>query len=189
MKVLVFDNYDSFTYNIVQIVEQLSGSLPTVARNDRISLDEVECFDRIILSPGPGIPSESGLLLPLIHHFAARKPILGICLGLQAMAECFGGRLTNLGEVYHGIATTIIQTGHAEPIFDGLPERFAAARYHSWVADRSSLPECFNITAEDENGLIMAIRHKTYSLSGLQFHPESILSPHGVRMIKNWLNH
>jgi anthranilate synthase component 2 len=188
MKILVFDNYDSFTYNIVQILEQLTGSLPAVVRNDRIKLDDVESFDRIVISPGPGIPSESGLLLPLIERFAANKPMLGICLGLQAMAECFGGKLHNLGQVYHGLATTIIRTSYAEPIFDGLPDRFPAARYHSWVADRSRLPSCFNITAEDENGLIMAIRHQTHNIAGLQFHPESILSPYGVQMIKNWLN-
>ncbi|MBK9290509.1 MAG: aminodeoxychorismate/anthranilate synthase component II [Bacteroidetes bacterium] len=189
MNVLVFDNYDSFTYNIVQIVEQLTGKLPVVARNDKISLDEVENYDRIILSPGPGIPSESGLLIPLIKRYAASKPMLGICLGLQAMAESFGGKLINLGQVYHGLATNIHRTTPEEPLFEGIPEHFMAARYHSWVADRASLPECFLVTAEDDDGWIMAIRHRTYDLAGLQFHPESILTPYGKKIIENWLNH
>ncbi len=188
MKILVFDNYDSFTYNIVQYLEQLTGKLPAVARNNKISLDEVDAFDRIVLSPGPGIPSESGLLLPLIERFAPSKPILGICLGLQALAESFGGKLLNLGQVYHGVATNIKQTLVNEPLFQGIPEIFQAARYHSWVADRQSLPKCFDITAEDENGLVMGIRHRAFNLAGLQFHPESILTPFGKQMIENWLN-
>ncbi|HMM10768.1 MAG TPA: aminodeoxychorismate/anthranilate synthase component II [Bacteroidales bacterium] len=187
MKILVFDNYDSFTYNIVQYVEQITGSLPVVARNDRITLEKVDEFDRIILSPGPGIPSESGLLLPLIRRFAPIKPMLGICLGLQAMAESFGGQLINLGQVFHGVATIIHRTAVDEPLFDGTPQSFAGARYHSWVADRATLPHCFHITAEDENGLVMAIRHREYALTGLQFHPESILSPYGGLILKNWL--
>lgn len=188
MKILVFDNYDSFTYNIVQYLEQLTGLLPVVARNDKIGLDEVDAFDRIVLSPGPGIPSESGLLLPLIQRFAPHKPMLGICLGLQAMAESFGGKLINLGQVYHGVATEVRQTTDNEPLFHNVPETFPAARYHSWVADRRSLPSCFSIIAEDENGLVMGIRHREHQLVGLQFHPESILTPHGKLMIENWLN-
>lgn len=188
MKILVFDNYDSFTYNIVQYIEQLTGQLPVVARNDKISLEEVEYFDRIVLSPGPGIPSESGLLLPLIQCFAAKKPMLGICLGLQAMAESFDGKLVNLGQVFHGVATNVRQTNLDEPLFRGIPKVFMAARYHSWVADRQSLPSCFSIIAEDESGLVMGIRHCDYNLVGLQFHPESILTEHGKQMIENWLN-
>ncbi len=188
MKILVFDNYDSFTYNIVQYLEQLTGQLPTVARNDKISLDEVEAFDRIVLSPGPGIPTESGLLLPLIERYAPCKPMLGICLGLQAMAESFGGKLINLGQVYHGVATEVRQTTDNEPLFCNVPETFLAARYHSWVADRHSLPSCFSLIAEDDSGLVMGIRHREFQLVGLQFHPESILTPHGQLMIENWLN-
>lgn len=184
-KVLILDNYDSFTYNIVHLVNEL-GVETEVYRNDQISLEEVGRFDRIILSPGPGIPCEAGILLQLIKRYAAEKRILGICLGEQAIGECFGAKLENLSEVYHGISTPVYVTA-SERMFTGLGEQFVVGRYHSWVVSRENLPENLIITAEDAEGRIMALAHKVYDVRGVQFHPESILTPKGNEMMANWL--
>jgi anthranilate synthase component II len=187
-KILVIDNYDSFVYNLVHYIEKISGNLPDVYRNDKISLEEIAQYDKILLSPGPGIPSEAGLLLEIIKTYAATKSMIGVCLGHQAIAEVFGGKLVNLDKVYHGVATPIKILYPDEPLFAGIPSEIEVGRYHSWVAERKSLPDCFHITCEDETGLVMGICHKTYDLRGVQFHPESVLTPHGLKMIENWLN-
>lgn len=188
MKVLLFDNYDSFTYNLLHIVREL-GIDADVRRNDKLSLDEVEAYDKILLSPGPGIPEEAGLLLPLIRRYAPTKSILGICLGEQAIGEAFGAKLTNLSEVFHGVSSEI-EVVAKEPLFDGLGTRFTAGRYHSWVVSREEFPACLEITAEDTvDRRIMALRHRDYDVRGIQFHPESVLTPQGKRIIQNWLNH
>ncbi len=187
MKILVFDNYDSFTYNLVQLIEQLVNMTVTVVRNDEIELEAVKKYDKIIISPGPGIPSESGLLLPLIKEYASSKSILGVCLGEQAIGEAFGGKLINLKEVYHGVSTPIRLLNKEEPLFRGLPTTIEAGRYHSWVVSREGLPDCLEITAEDENNYIMALRHTTYDVRGVQFHPESVLTPYGPKILENWL--
>lgn len=190
-KILVFDNYDSFTYNLVHLVEKITHTKVDVYRNDKISLDDVNKYDKIILSPGPGIPEEAGLLLPLIKRYAATKSILGVCLGHQAIGQAFGGNLTNLSTVYHGVATNITQKKVApkgtNEVFSNLPEKLEVGRYHSWVVDKKSFPEELEITAEDENGFIMALRHKTYDVQGVQFHPESVLTPMGEKILRNWL--
>lgn len=189
MKILVFDNYDSFTYNLVHLVEKISDHTVEVYRNDEISLEKVADYDKIILSPGPGVPQEAGLLLPLIKTYAATKSILGVCLGHQAIGEAFGGKLTNLSKVYHGIATPIqINQAIKMPLFDGLPSSIEVGRYHSWVVDKQNFPEALTITAEDENGFIMALQHKQYDVQGVQFHPESVLTKDGEAMLRNWLN-
>ncbi|GHT62657.1 aminodeoxychorismate/anthranilate synthase component II [Bacteroidia bacterium] len=186
MKILIFDNYDSFTYNLLHLVKELGYKDVEVYRNDRISLDEVERFDKIILSPGPGIPSEAGLLLPLIKRFAPTKSILGVCLGHQAIAESFGGKLVNLRDVYHGVATPIdIVAEHI--LFEGLPNNLLVGRYHSWIASRDGFPQELQITATDSDGEIMALRHKTFDVHAVQFHPESVLTPHGKIIMKNFL--
>lgn len=187
MKILVFDNYDSFTYNIVHCIEQITGRVPDVYRNDKISLDAIAVYDKIVLSPGPGLPSESGILLELIKEYAGKKSIFGVCLGLQAMAESFGGTLQQLDKVFHGVDSAIHVMDKNEPLFQGMPEVFRAGRYHSWVADSATLPSCFKVTARDPQGLIMAIRHNDFDLQAVQFHPESILSPYGKQIIENWL--
>jgi anthranilate synthase component 2 len=194
MKILVFDNYDSFTYNLVHLVEKIIGDKVEVFRNDQIPLDNIEVYDKIILSPGPGIPTEAGLLLPLIRKYAATKSILGVCLGHQAIGEAFGGRLVNLSKVYHGVASpvTIIPqkppkiTANAD-LFNGLQDGFMAGRYHSWVIDPDGFPQSLEITARDASGHIMALRHKTYDVLGVQFHPESVLTPDGEKIMRNWL--
>ncbi|MBU6157885.1 MAG: aminodeoxychorismate/anthranilate synthase component II [Bacteroidetes bacterium] len=191
MKILVFDNYDSFTYNLVHLVEKMLHLKVEVHRNDQITLDEVEAYDKIILSPGPGIPEEAGLLLPLIKRFAPSKSILGVCLGHQAIGEAFGAKLVNLDQVFHGVATPIRILNDASVsgnIFNGFPASFEVGRYHSWVVDKDGLPDCLEITAEDENGYIMAMKHKTFDVTGVQFHPESVLTPSGEQLIRNWLN-
>lgn len=187
MKVLLFDNYDSFTYNLLHMLKEI-GVSTEVYRNDRITLDEVERFDKIILSPGPGIPEEAGILLPLIRRYAPHKSILGVCLGEQAIGEAFGASLENLTEVFHGVQTPakIITPDY---LFDGMEETLTVGRYHSWVVRHSSLPDCLTITAEDEAGRIMALCHKTYDVHGVQFHPESILTPQGKRIVENFINH
>lgn len=185
MRLLIVDNYDSFTYNIVHLVKEL-GVIPEVYRNDRIELEEVERYDKIILSPGPGIPDEAGILNSLVVRYAPTKSILGICLGEQAIGECFGGKLSNLPEVYHGVATSI-QVVKKDPLFEGLGKRFEAGRYHSWVVDRKNFPACLQITAVDEKGEIMALAHREYDVRGVQFHPESILTPRGKKIMENWL--
>jgi len=187
MKIAVLDNYDSFTYNLVHAIEKIVGEKIVVVRNDEVEPDFFKDFDKIVLSPGPGLPDESGILKPVIQRWAAEKSILGVCLGLQAIGEVFGARLENLNQVYHGVATTIIQTVNDEPLFDGIPEIFDAGRYHSWIVSRNQLPDCIEVTAIDKQGQIMAARHRTYDVRGVQFHPESILTPLGEKMIANWL--
>lgn len=192
MKILIFDNYDSFTYNLVHVVEKIIHDKVDVFRNDKISLEKINDYDKIILSPGPGLPSESGLLLPLITECASSKSILGVCLGQQAIAEAFGGKLENLKKVYHGVATKIKINKERKlsenDIFKSLPTELEAGRYHSWIVSRKNFPDDLEITAEDENGYIMALRHKTFDVQGVQFHPESVLTPLGEKIIKNWLN-
>jgi anthranilate synthase component II len=186
MKILVFDNYDSFTYNLVHLVEKITNQKVTVVRNDQITLEEVAEYDKIILSPGPGIPSEAGLLLPLIKQYAASKSILGVCLGHQAIGEAFGATLENLTTVYHGVATPI-KIDNTNYLFNGLEDSVEVGRYHSWVIASKDLPNVLKVTATDENGLIMAIEHTVYDVCGVQFHPESVLTPSGETVIKNWL--
>ncbi|MDE3183466.1 MAG: aminodeoxychorismate/anthranilate synthase component II [Bacteroidota bacterium] len=192
MKILIFDNYDSFTYNLVHAVEKIIHGKVDVYRNDKISLEKINDYDKIILSPGPGLPSESGLLLPLIKEYASSKSILGVCLGQQAIGEVFGGKLVNLKEVYHGVATKIKVKEDRflseNDIFKDLPFELQVGRYHSWIVDNNNFPADLEITAEDENGYIMALRHKTFDVQGVQFHPESVLTPMGEKMITNWLN-
>ena len=186
MKILVLDNYDSFTYNLVHLVMSLGYDDVDVARNDKISLDEVEKYDKIILSPGPGIPSEAGLMLELIRRYAPTKSILGICLGEQAIGEAFGARLQNLADVYHGVDSRVTVTGD-DVLFAGMEEGFEAGRYHSWVVSGDDFPAELKITAVDSEGRIMALAHRKYDVRGVQFHPESVLTPQGEKMINNWL--
>ena len=210
MKILLLDNYDSFTYNLLHVVKELRATDIEVARNDQIDLDEVERFDKIILSPGPGIPEEAGLLLPVIKRYAPTKSILGVCLGHQAIGEAFGAHLENLKEVYHGVGhqaigeafgahlenlkevyhgvQTPISILQKEVLFEGLGKEIPVGRYHSWVVSREGFPECLEITAESREGQIMALCHKTYNVHGIQFHPESVLTPQGKEIIKNFLN-
>ena len=185
-RILVFDNYDSFTYNLVHAVKKLGYSNVEVYRNDQIALEEIDRYDKIILSPGPGVPSESGILLEVIRRYAPTKSILGVCLGEQAIAEAFGGTLFNLTEVYHGV-TSMVDVLEEDVLFNGLPKQLEVGRYHSWAVEKNSLPECLSITAVDEEGMIMALAHKTYDVRGVQFHPESVLTPDGEKMLKNWL--
>ena len=185
MKIVIIDNYDSFTYNLAHLVKEL-GTEVTVLRNDQFSLDQLEAYSKIILSPGPGIPTEAGLLLDVIRTYAGRKPILGVCLGHQAIGEVFGGRLENLSEVFHGVATEGTQFGNDE-MFYGLPRRITMGRYHSWVVSKEGLPDCLEITAESDEGQIMALKHKELNVRGIQFHPESVLTPDGKKMLQNWL--
>ncbi|MEQ1553203.1 MAG: aminodeoxychorismate/anthranilate synthase component II [Ferruginibacter sp.] len=187
LKILVFDNYDSFTYNLVHLVEKITDVKPDVFRNDKIPLEDIVKYDKIILSPGPGIPEEAGLLIPLIKMYAASKSILGVCLGHQAIAQAFDGNILNLDTVFHGVATNIIKTKHQSYLFEGLENIFSAGRYHSWVVNEKTLPKNFEITAVDENNLIMAMQHKTYDLQSVQFHPESVLTPNGETILSNWL--
>jgi anthranilate synthase component 2 len=187
MKILVFDNYDSFTYNLVHLVEKILPVKVDVFRNDEIPLERVKVYDKVILSPGPGIPTEAGLLLPLIKEYASTKSILGVCLGHQAIGEAFGGKLINLSEVYHGVALPCkLQTSDCK-LFAGLPETFDVGRYHSWVVSKEGLPSDLEITAEDDYGYIMAMQHLRYDIQGVQFHPESVLTPMGEVIMKNWL--
>ena len=183
--ILVVDNYDSFTYNLVYIVRKL-GFSPTIWRNDKFRLDDVNDFDKVILSPGPGLPSEAGLMPELITKFADSKSILGVCLGHQALGEAFGGTLVNLSEVYHGVATTI-HLNTEDKIFINIPTAIEVGRYHSWVVDANSFPSVLTVIAKDQNDQIMALRHNIYDLVGLQFHPESIMTEFGTKMISNWL--
>lgn len=185
MKIVIIDNYDSFTYNLSHLVKELGADV-TVFRNDKFLLNEIEQYDKIILSPGPGIPSEAGLLLDVIRTYRGRKPMLGVCLGHQAIGEVFGARLKNLSTVYHGVATEGTQYGN-DPIFRGMPKRIIMGRYHSWVVDSTSLPECLEVTAMSDDGYIMALRHRHYDIHGIQFHPESVLTPEGRQIVKNWL--
>ena len=186
MKVAVIDNYDSFTYNLVHYLEDL-GAKVTVLRNDEFDLQELESFQKILLSPGPGIPDEAGLLKQAIKHFASTKSILGICLGQQAIGEVFGGSLINLEKVYHGVATKVTLEVNDEELFKDIPTEFEVGRYHSWVVSNDGFPEELEITSKDENGQIMSLRHKKLDVKGVQFHPESVLTPHGKTILKNWL--
>lgn len=185
-KVLVIDNYDSFTYNLVHYLEDLNCDV-TVKRNDKLSLEEVKDFDKILLSPGPGIPDEAGLLKAIIKTYAPTKSILGVCLGQQAIGEVFGGKLINLNDVYHGVATNVTITVDDEKIFKGLEKNIEVGRYHSWVVD-NNLPESLEATSFDENGQIMSLRHKIYDVKGVQYHPESVLTPYGKKILENWIN-
>ena len=185
MKIVIIDNYDSFTYNLAHLVKEL-GVEVTVYRNDQFELPQLEEFDKIILSPGPGIPSEAGLLLDVIRTYAGKKPMLGVCLGHQAIGEAFGAKLTNLSDVFHGVATEGTQFGN-DPIFEGLPKRIVMGRYHSWVVSKDGFPSCLEITAESDEGQVMALRHKEYDIHGIQFHPESVLTTEGKTMLGNWL--
>lgn len=188
MKIVVIDNYDSFVYNLVQYIEKITGTCPDVFRNDETGLGEAGRYDKILISPGPGIPSEAGICLDLIREFSSEKSILGICLGHQAICEAFGGKLINLSSVYHGVAEPVKVRIPDEPLFRNIPQVFMAGRYHSWVVSRKHLPDCFRITCEDENGMIMGISHTEYDVRGLQFHPESVMTECGLEIIKNWIN-
>ena len=203
MRILVFDNYDSFTYNLVHLVEKITHTKVDVYRNDQLSLEKVKEYDKIILSPGPGIPEEAGLLLPLIKEYASTKSILGVCLGHQAIGQAFGGTLINLSTVYHGVATEIqvgpglriryggeggsSESGVHSPLFMGLSDRIEVGRYHSWIISDENFPEELEVTARDEHNYIMALQHKKYDVQGVQFHPESVLTPMGDAIMRNWL--
>ena len=192
MKILVFDNYDSFTYNLVHLVEKITGEKVDVYRNDEITLEKVAEYDKIILSPGPGLPAEAGLLLSLIKEYAPSKSILGVCLGHQAIGEAFGGKLVNLSTVYHGIATPVKvlpqqEKPGSEGLFSNMPPVLEVGRYHSWVIEEATFPQELEITAVDDSGYIMALQHKTYDVQGVQFHPESVLTPQGEAILRNWL--
>lgn len=184
MHILVIDNYDSFTYNLVHYLEDLD-CVVSVKRNDQLTIEEVVNYDKIVLSPGPGIPDEAGLLKPIIAAYAKSKPILGVCLGHQAIGEVFGGKITNLDKVYHGVATPV-QVVQDDPLFDGLGKSFDVGRYHSWVVSKP-IPKEMVLLAEEENGQVMAMKHREYDIYGVQFHPESILSPEGKQLLNNWL--
>ena len=187
MKILILDNYDSFTYNLVQYIEEETGEAVDVFRNDEISLDDVGAYDLIVLSPGPGVPAEAGIMPELIKRYAANKVIFGVCLGHQAIGEAFGGRLVNLDQVHHGIETTMERTTEEDMLFRDVPKQFNAGRYHSWVIDPENFPEQLEITATGEYGGVMALRHRSLPIFGVQFHPESIMTEHGRLMIKNLL--
>lgn len=187
MKILVLDNYDSFTYNLVSYLKEISGQEISVFRNDKIRIEEVEIYDKIVISPGPGIPRDAGITLDLIRTWAPTKSILGVCLGCQAIAESFGGEIYNLARVYHGVATYMKVCDENEKLFSGIPLNFTAGRYHSWIIREENLPEEIRITARDEENMIMAISHSSYDVRGVQFHPESVLTRYGKQMITNWL--
>lgn len=187
MKLLILDNYDSFTYNIVHAV-RAAGFDPVVARNDKITIPEIGEFDKIIISPGPGIPSEAGILMDMLKSYAGQKPILGVCLGHQAIGEYFGGQLENLSEVYHGVQTPAHITAQ-DYIFDGVSEEFMAGRYHSWIVSDVGLPSCLTVTSRDDEDRIMSLKHRDFDIHGVQFHPESVMTPGGERIILNFINH
>lgn len=190
LRILVFDNYDSFTYNLVHLIEKIIHYKVDVYRNDQIPLEKVKKYDKIILSPGPGIPEEAGLLLPLIKEYASAKSILGVCLGHQAIGEAFGAKLVNLSAVFHGVATPV-RVAHSarvsHSLFTGLPDEINVGRYHSWIVSKENFPDQLEITVEDDNGYIMGLQHKTYDVRGVQFHPESVLTPDGEKIMRNWL--
>jgi anthranilate synthase component 2 len=192
MKILIFDNYDSFTYNLVHLVEKITHEKVDVFRNDEITLEKVKEYDKVILSPGPGLPEEAGNLVPLVKEYASSRSILGVCLGHQAIGQAFGGTLVNLNQVYHGIALPVQLVGGHQPLsylFEGLPDGMDAGRYHSWVVSEENFPGELEVTARDKQGHIMAMQHKVYDVQGLQFHPESILTPMGEQIMKNWIKH
>ena len=185
MKISIIDNYDSFTYNLAHLVKEL-GAEVKVYRNDQFEMEDLADTDKIILSPGPGIPSEAGKLLDVIRYYAGKKPMLGVCLGHQAIGEVFGAKLENLDDVFHGVATEGSQMGN-DYIFKGLPKRILMGRYHSWVVSKQDFPDCLEITAQSDEGQIMALKHKEYDIHGIQFHPESVLTPDGRAIVSNWL--
>ena len=187
MKIVIIDNYDSFTYNLSHLIKEI-GAEVTVIRNDQFTLNQLERFDKIVLSPGPGIPSEAGLLLDVIKTYKGRKPILGVCLGHQAIGEVFGGTLENLSDVFHGVATEGMQFSN-DYIFDSLPKRITMGRYHSWVVSHENFPTCLEVTAVSDEGQIMALKHKNYDIHGIQFHPESVLTPEGKTILRNFIDH
>lgn len=187
MKILVLDNYDSFTYNLVSYLREITDMGISVFRNDKISIDEAGNYDKIVISPGPGVPKDAGITLELIRRWAPERSILGVCLGCQAIAESFGGEIFNLSRVYHGVSTYMHVIDKEDRLFNGIPESFTAGRYHSWVINEDKLPKKIKITARDEEGMIMAVAHEDYDLKGVQFHPESVLTRYGRQMIMNWL--
>lgn len=187
MKILIIDNYDSFTYNLVHMVEKITGNFPAVYRNDEISVEDVGQYDLIMLSPGPGIPEEAGILKEVIRSYAGIKPIFGVCLGLQAITEVFGGTIINLDTVYHGVATEMKVTDSSAVIFKEVSEVFLAARYHSWAATDEGFPQVLRVTARDQEGGIQAIQHKEFQISAVQFHPESILTDVGEQLVRNFI--
>jgi len=189
MKILVLDNYDSFTYNLVQYIERVIKQEVDVKRNDHLLLEEVDAYDKILISPGPGIPREAGLTLDLIREYGSSKSILGVCLRHQAIAEAYGGSIKNLSTVYHGVRGQMKQLIANEYLFEGVPELFDAGRYHSWVVEHQTLPRELEITVENDEGDIMALRHREHDVKGVQFHPESVLTEYGGRMILNWIKH
>ncbi len=186
MEILVLDNYDSFTYNLVHMIEKITGKFPTVFRNDEIEVEDIDAYDMIVLSPGPGIPDEAGILKETIRAYAGKKPIFGVCLGLQAITEVFGGKIINLNDVYHGVATEMTVT-ESSVIFQNIPEKFQAARYHSWIASRENFPNELKITAIDEENKIQALEHTSFPIYGVQFHPESILTDVGEQILINFI--
>ncbi|HEY4874077.1 MAG TPA: aminodeoxychorismate/anthranilate synthase component II [Puia sp.] len=187
MKILVFDNYDSFTYNLVHLIEKILHEKVDVSRNDKIDLEKVKEYDKIILSPGPGVPQEAGLMLPLINEYAPTKSILGVCLGHQAIGEAFGGKLINLSTVYHGVVTNCQLSTVNCHLFTEMPQTFEVGRYHSWIVSDENFPNDLEVTARDDNNYIMALQHKKYDVQGVQFHPESVLTPVGEKIMRNWL--
>ena len=187
MKILVLDNYDSFTYNLVQYIERVISVPVDVYRNDKISLADVVKYDKILLSPGPGLPKESGILMDVIREYSPTKSMLGVCLGQQAIGEVFGGSLMNLSTVFHGVATEM-EVVLEDVLFNNIPKKFKAGRYHSWVVDKNNFPADLEIICKDENDFIMGLRHKKYDVRGVQFHPESVLTEHGFKIIENWIN-
>jgi anthranilate synthase component II len=187
-QILVLDNYDSFTYNLVHMLKEINEGGVSVIRNDEIDLDSVDRYSHVVLSPGPGLPSEAGRMPELVRRFSPTKKILGVCLGHQCIGEMFGAKLHNLSTVLHGKGIETVVTDQEEILFKGIPPRFTAARYHSWVVSRQDFPDCLKITAEDDMGEVTAIRHREYDLCGVQFHPESVLTPDGMSMLKNWLS-
>ena len=188
MKIMVLDNYDSFTYNLVHILKELTGGPVDVHRNDKIALEDVGSYDKIVISPGPGVPDEAGISKQIISHFGPIKSILGVCLGCQAIAEVFGGNLINLDRVFHGVKTEILVMDKTDRLFRDIPARFDAGRYHSWIVSEKNLPSDLRITARDNDGMIMALTHSTYDVRGVQFHPESVLTEYGKQILLNWLN-
>ena len=187
IKTIIIDNYDSFTYNLSHLLKELGADV-TVVRNDKFKIEDLEKYDKIVLSPGPGIPSEAGLMPQVIKAYAGRKPILGICLGHQAIGEAFGAKLLNIGNIVHGVATPAHLTAQ-DYLFEGLPADLEVGRYHSWVVDENGLPECLEVTSRSDDGYIMSMRHKEYDIRGIQYHPESVLTPDGKAIINNWINH
>ncbi|ADQ17868.1 anthranilate synthase component II [Leadbetterella byssophila] len=188
MKILVLDNYDSFVYNLVYILKQLGGDVD-VFRNDKIALEEVKKYDKILLSPGPGIPEEAGIMMDLLKEYKETKSIFGVCLGHQAIGEAFGAKLENMGDVLHGVTTPCIVRDPSEVLFQGIPSTFSVCRYHSWTVIKESMPSDLKVTAEDNQGYVMAEAHQKFDVRGVQFHPEAYLTEHGVKMVENWLKH